>query len=90
MEWTVGVLVAATLPRTRGIAKIDIHVGRDAERDVPRHLGTLIPGQRSSERGGKLGDGFHEAISHRFGRVVVGQVNEGNKPAGPLNKSPDR
>ena len=48
-QQTVGVLVAAALPRAVWIAEIDLHDGSDGEALVVGHLLAAIPGQGAAQ-----------------------------------------
>src|SRR6187431_3208478 len=48
-QQAVGVLVAATLPRTAWIAEIDLHVGGNGEALVVSHLLASIPSQGAAQ-----------------------------------------
>src|SRR5262249_41090341 len=56
----VGVLVAAALPRSAWIAKIDLHVGGDGEVLVVSHLLASIPGQGAAQLLGQFAHVFTE------------------------------
>jgi hypothetical protein len=49
---TVGVLVAAPLPRRLGVTEIDLHAGRDGEPLMLGHLMAQVPGQTWPAVGG--------------------------------------
>src|SRR5229473_3935812 len=66
-EESVGVLVAASLPRTSWVAEIDCQAGIDGEADMAGHLRSLVPGQRAAQAGGEPLDCFGEGLADPFG-----------------------
>ncbi len=48
-EKTIGVFVAAALPRALRVAEIDVETGVDPELGMLGHLGALVPGQGSAQ-----------------------------------------
>lgn len=77
------------MPGAAWITEVDGHVGGDPEAYVPRHLGSLVPGQRATQLGGQLDDGGDEAIAHGLGRVVVLKMHERNEAARSLDERSD-
>src|SRR6516225_5742948 len=64
---TVGVLVAAALPRAVWIAEIDLHVGSDGEALVVGHLLAAIPGQGAAQLLRQFAHMFRERADHGCG-----------------------
>src|SRR5579872_7155293 len=62
---SVGVLVAAALPRTSGISKVDGYSSFDLESRVLRELFASIPGERSTELLWQRGHLGGNCIFHR-------------------------
>ena len=56
-EQTVGVLVAAALPRGLGVAEVDLHPSRGGEPLVLGHLVAEVPGQRLGQLARPMGGG---------------------------------
>lgn len=88
-QQAVGVLVAAALPRARGVAEVDLRscVGRDVE--VLGHLSALVPGQRAPQRRRELTEGADEGGVHLDG-VRCGQMQKLDVAGLPFHERPDR
>src|SRR6056297_3037900 len=69
-EQTVGVLVAAALPRTLRVAEVDLKTGIDAKLRVLGHLGALIPGQRATQVDWQAADRPCDGIPDGLGTVT--------------------
>src|SRR5450755_1146734 len=72
----VGVLVRSALPRTAGIAEVDLDAAVDRERGVLEHLLALVPGQRATQLLGQRPDAAYQRVADRFGAVTVGERDE--------------
>src|SRR5262249_28067225 len=68
----VGVLVGPALPGALGIAEVDVQTGCDLEVGVPGHLHAAVPGERTTELGGKTRDRRDDGIAHGL-RAVAGE-----------------
>jgi hypothetical protein len=75
-EQSVGVLVAAALPGTLGIAEVDLHAGFDGELDVFGHLFALVPGDRSAQLRGQRQDPFGHRGADCGCAVTVGEFEQ--------------
>src|SRR5205807_10230064 len=72
----VGVLVRSALPRTAGIAEVDLDAAIDRELGVLEHLLPLVPGQRATQLLGQRSDAAGQRVADRFGAVTVGERDE--------------
>jgi len=77
-QQTVGVLVAAALPRTAWVAEVDLHVGRDGEGFVRRHFVAAVPGQGAAQFGRQSADVLGERGNHAR-RVAAGHLQKHRK-----------
>ena len=66
----VGVLVGGALPWAVRIAEVDLHARIDLQARVLGHLGTLVPGQRSSQLLGQGGDRARDRLAYRLGSMA--------------------
>ena len=82
-QQAVRVLVGPALPRTVGIAEIDLHPGGDREGAMGRQFQAAIPGQRGHEAGGQsphvLGERPHDRA-----RLASGHPDETHVARTPL------
>src|SRR5688500_8118975 len=69
-EQSVGVLVAGPLPWGVRVAEVDWQPRGLAQLRMLRHLGSLVPGQRASQRGGQVGNRGGYRFAHRFCAVA--------------------
>lgn len=63
------ILVRASLPGAVGIAEVDGQSGVDAQLGVLGHLGSLVPGQRTSQLFGQGDDGGGDGVTDGLGAV---------------------
>lgn len=89
-EKTIGVLIAAALPGSARVCEVDVEVGRSGECPVLGHLGALIPGQSSSQRGGQMTDGGDERVADGFGSPLTSEVPEHHEAGGAFDQCRDR
>jgi hypothetical protein len=78
------------LPRTLGIAEVDLHAGVDRELDVFGHLFALVPGDRSAQLRGQGQDPFGHRGADRLGAVTVREFEQDHVAAVTLDQRPDR
>ena len=70
------VLVRSALPRSLGIADVDLHTGVDRELDVLGHLLALVPGDRTANLDWERADALGHRIAHGLGAMAVRQLHE--------------
>ena len=87
-QQTVGVLVAAALPRAVWIAEIDPHVGSDGETLVVGHLLAAIPGQGAAQLLRQFAHMFRERADHGCG-VLARDLEKHHKAGMALDERRD-
>src|SRR5690242_14919098 len=85
---TIGVFIAASLPRALRIAEVDFHICRHRELRMLRHLQSAIPSQRSLERCGEFADVPAQSPCHGFS-FPVRNLYERDEPGLPLDQRHD-
>ena len=69
-QQSVGVFIAAALPRALWIAEEYLDAGVSFQLLMLRHLSTLIPGQRFAQVPGERLNGFGHGISNSFSSMT--------------------
>ena len=85
----VGVLVRASLPRTLGVAEVDLHAGVDGEPLVVGELESAVPGQRPAQLDRKRLDVAGQGVDDVFGGPAFGEPDRHHEPGGALDQGRD-
>ena len=78
-QQTVGVLVGPALPRTVGVAEVDLDVGGEGERVMGRQFQPAVPGERGHQSTRQRLDATREGL-HDGGRIFSAEADEEDVP----------